>query len=424
MKNIKKIICSIVCFALLLGTAAFADEEIPTTDGDNQESIVTITSGSLENAANDDTADEALTEPAKEETKDENVSPETAETTESTETTGTTDADTPAAEEKDNETSTEENPSDVKTENPAPIGNDEIKVSVNGQMVIFDDVKPQILDGRTFVPFRKVGDAMNAAVAWRGTDRTAHYFRNGISVMLTIGKSEMEVREYEIGEKFVYTTEAKVSTIDPDQPSVIARTIDDRTMIPIRATAEALGAKVDWDDATRTVIITIPAYSLKLADKDAAALVENWNYKPATELKTGSVEIKVYGDFEGAEATLGDGVSVTLDGKTQTTANGGIASFSAVKAGSYKLTVSDIPEGYAVSEDVSYDVTVVAGETVSVSVSLVKEEKNAESETDTETKDTDESGENTDENTENKTEDKVDDKADDKANEKTEEETK
>ena len=267
---------------------------------------------------------------------------------------------------------------------------------------------------------------MNAAVAWRGTDRTAHYFRNGISVMLTIGKSEMEVREYEIGEKFVYTTEAKVSPIDPDQPSVIARTIDDRTMIPIRATAEALGAKVDWDDVTRTVIITISAYSLKLADKDAAALVENWNYKPATELKTGSVEIKVYGDFEGAEATLGDGVSVTLDGKTQTTANGGMASFSDVKAGSYKLTVNNIPERYAVSECVSYDVTVVAGEKVSVLVSLVKDEKEAEAKEDDkiEDKDEDKSGEKTEENTENKTEDKVDDKADDKANEKTEEETK
>lgn len=404
MKNIKKIICSILCFALLLGTVAFADEVIPTADGDavsNQsEQIVTTVPENSENADKDNAEGETLTETT-EGTKDENVLPETPENTE------TTGEDTSALEGNNGDvTPIEENPTDVGTVEPAPIVSDEIKVSVNGQIVVFDDVKPQILDGRTLVPFRKVGDAMNAAVAWRGTDRTAHYFRNGISVMLTIGKSEMEVREYEMGEKFVYTTEAQVSPIDPDQPSVIARTIDDRTMIPIRATAEALGAKVDWDDTTRTVIITIPTYSLKLADKDAAALIENWNYKPATELKSGSVDIRVYGNFEGAEAALGDGVTLTLDGKTQTTADGGNASFADVKAGTYKLTVSNIPEGYVVADTVSYDVTVVAGEKVSISIPLVKGEK------DTESKETED----------NKTETKSNDKAD-KAEEKTEDKT-
>lgn len=405
MKNVKKIICSILCFALLLGTVAFADEVIPVADADaasNQsEQIVTTVPESSENVDKDNTEGETSTETA-EEIKDENVLPETPENTE------ITGEDTSALEGNNGDvTPPEENPTDVGTVEPAPIVSDEIKVSVNGQIVVFDDVKPQILDGRTLVPFRKVGEAMNAAVAWRGTDRTAHYFRNGISVMLTIGKSEMEVREYETGKDFVYTTEAKVSPIDPDQPSVIARTIDDRTMIPIRATAEALGAKVDWDDPTKTVIITIPEYTLKLADKDAASLIENWNYKPATELKSGSVGIRVYGNFEGSDATLGDGITLTLDGKTQTTANGGVASFSDVKAGSYKLTISNIPEGYVVSDSVSYDVTVVAGEKVSVSIPLVKDEK------DTESKETED----------NKTEEKVDDK-EDKTESKTENKTK
>lgn len=409
MKNIKKIICSILCFALLIGTVAFADEVIPTAEGDaasdQSEQVVTAIAENSENEATENNDGETSTEIA-DETKDTTIHPETPESTESI------GEETPILEDNNGETTTsEENPADVGTvESIAPVS-DEITVKVNGETVVFDDVKPQILDGRTLVPFRKVGDAMNAAVAWRGTDSTAHYFRNGISVMLTIGKSEMEVREYEMGEKFVYTTEAKVSPIDPDQPSVIARTIDDRTMIPIRATAEALGAIVDWDDATRTVIITIPTYSLKLADKDAAALIENWNYKPATELKAGSVDIRVYGNFMGAESTLGDGVVLTLDGKTQTTANGGVASFSDVKAGSYKLTVSNIPEGYVVSDGVSYDVTVVAGEKVSVSVPLVKDEKETESK----------------EKADSKTEEKVDDKSDkteDKTENKTEDKTK
>ena len=308
MKNIKKIICSILCFALLLGTVAFADEVIPTADGD--------------------------------------VTP------------------------------TEENPTDVGTVEPAPIVSDEIKVSVNGQIVVFDDVKPQILDGRTLVPFRKVGEAMNAAVAWRGTDRTAHYFRNGISVMLTIGKSEMEVREYEMGEKFVYTTEAQVSPIDPEQPSVIARTIDDRTMIPIRATAEALGAKVDWDDATRTVIITIPTYSLKLADKDAAALIADWNYKPATEIKGGKVNVSLK-NAAGVDSASIDGINVTVGEKEDKTANDGTATLRGIPIGNYEISFTDVPDGYVIVGDTKVDI-VKNGEEKNVSLTLAIASANVE----------------------------------------------
>lgn len=60
------------------------------------------------------------------------------------------------------------------------------------------------------------------------------------------------------------------------------------------------------------------------------------------------------------------------------------------------MNVSNIPEGYVVSEKVSLDVNVAAGKKTSVSVSLVKDEKK------TEDKKTDA--------------DKVEDKTEDKAN--------
>ena len=40
------------------------------------------------------------------------------------------------------------------------------------------------------------------------------------------------------------------SPIDFDQPPIIK---DDRTLVPLRAIFEALGAAVSWDDATQTV---------------------------------------------------------------------------------------------------------------------------------------------------------------------------
>jgi len=36
---------------------------------------------------------------------------------------------------------------------------------------------------------------------------------------------------------------------------VPAQIIGDRTMVPVRAVAEAFGVKVDWDDSTKTVLI-------------------------------------------------------------------------------------------------------------------------------------------------------------------------
>lgn len=41
-------------------------------------------------------------------------------------------------------------------------------------------------------------------------------------------------------------------------PDVAPRLIDGRTMVPVRALAEALGARVTWDGATSTVSVTLP----------------------------------------------------------------------------------------------------------------------------------------------------------------------
>lgn len=342
MKNPKKFISLVLCvvFAASMCLTALADEV---------ENISTTQNVVAENDAEEKTTKE-VSDPEQAETP----APEQAETP------APDQAETPAPE---------------QTETPAPVVNDgEVKVTVNGVAVVFDDVKPQIMDGRTLVPFRRVGEAMNAAVAWRAADRTVHYIRNGISVMMTIDKADMEVREYETEGKFVYTTDAVVSPIDPEQPSVIARTINDRTMVPIRAAAEALGATVGWDGATSTVIITIPEYQLKLSDKDAANLIEAWNYKPATELKTGSIEVKIAGNFEGAAPELGDGVVVTINESKQTAANGGTCVFTEVKAGTYTVTVENIPEGYAVDSAEVIQVTVEAGKPANVRIYLVKAE--------------------------------------------------
>lgn len=43
--------------------------------------------------------------------------------------------------------------------------------------------------------------------------------------------------------------------LQPDVPAIV---MDGRTLLPVRAVAEALGAKVEWDQSTYTVKVTLP----------------------------------------------------------------------------------------------------------------------------------------------------------------------
>jgi len=114
---------------------------------------------------------------------------------------------------------------------------DEIRVLLNGQMLSFD-VPPQIIDDRTMVPLRGIFEAMNASVDWDQATQTVTAILGDITVSLRIGSNEL-IRN------------GAVITLD-----VPAQIVNDRTLVPARAVAESFGANVDWDEATRTVIIT------------------------------------------------------------------------------------------------------------------------------------------------------------------------
>ena len=75
-----------------------------------------------------------------------------------------------------------------------------------------------------------------------------------VTLMLTglcnIAHAESEIKVYLNGEK-----------IEFDVPPML---INDRTLVPMRAIFEALGAQVEWDDATNTVIASAPGVILEL----------------------------------------------------------------------------------------------------------------------------------------------------------------
>lgn len=123
--------------------------------------------------------------------------------------------------------------------------NDEITVLLDGEKVYFD-VPPQLSNGRTIVPLRKVCEELGAHVFWLDGLQAITVEKRDIIINLWIGKNDLSFTDYS-------SENAIHDRIDMGAP---AQLVDGRTLVPIRAIAESLGAKVDWDEATKTVLIT------------------------------------------------------------------------------------------------------------------------------------------------------------------------
>ena len=112
-----------------------------------------------------------------------------------------------------------------------------INVTVDGQQQSFDPA-PVNISGRVLVPMRALFETLGADVDWDNNTRTAIGVRDGVTVRIPIGSTRP-------------TVDGKIITID-----VPAEIVEGRTFIPLRFVGEALGDGVDWDGATRTVIVT------------------------------------------------------------------------------------------------------------------------------------------------------------------------
>ncbi len=124
-------------------------------------------------------------------------------------------------------------------------------IKVDGREIIFrDDQAPVIMEDRLYVPVRRVIETMGASVEWNGTKKTVTIDSadNIKRIVLTINSPEISI--------FTFTSvfHADEEKITNDVAPVV---MNDRTMLPIRVIAEALGATVQWTQETlSTNIIT------------------------------------------------------------------------------------------------------------------------------------------------------------------------
>ena len=124
---------------------------------------------------------------------------------------------------------------------------DNVKVVVDGEQVMFEDQGPVIIDERTLVPIRAIMEKLGKKVDWNGELQQAIVYDEYITVKLTLNTAVMlnEVKDPITGEVFAFDTELDVAP----------QLINERTCLPIRAVVEAFGIAVDWDQETQSVLI-------------------------------------------------------------------------------------------------------------------------------------------------------------------------
>lgn len=118
--------------------------------------------------------------------------------------------------------------------------NTELGVEVNGEKIAFTDAQPYIDDqtSSTMVPVREIAEKLGAKVEWNHSLEQVTFRSQHATTLLTIGQ--------------------KVASVDGKQVELDAPAVlkNDRTMVPLRAVSESLGADVDWVGERNLVLIT------------------------------------------------------------------------------------------------------------------------------------------------------------------------
>ncbi len=131
----------------------------------------------------------------------------------------------------------EESKVELRIDNP--------NATLNGKSTTLD-AAPFIMNGRTMVPLRFIGEALGAEIGWDNAQRMVSYKLGDEVLYFWIDKTKAKVV---IGPLFA-------KEIPLEAAPVIK---NGRSFVPVRVVSELLGAAVGWDGKTRTVTINFPA---------------------------------------------------------------------------------------------------------------------------------------------------------------------
>ena len=151
-----------------------------------------------------------------------------------------------------------------------PANSQAINVTVDGEAVQFEGTRPMSVSGRVLVPLRGVLEKMGALVGWVPETRTVVAEKGDTFIELPVGSTSARVN----GRKVIL-----------DVPATI---IGGSTMVPLRFLGEALGADVQWDAISRTVLIDTGADSGTNGTPPQVLRISSFSHNATTWLRAGS----------------------------------------------------------------------------------------------------------------------------------------
>ena len=106
-----------------------------------------------------------------------------------------------------------------------------------------NDVAPVVVNGRTMLPVRFLAENLGATVAWNEEKQLVtitgkNQNQEDVTILITIGAANAQING---------------QSVALEAPAFVDQ---NRTFMPVRLIAEALGASVDWKEAEQKVIIT------------------------------------------------------------------------------------------------------------------------------------------------------------------------
>ncbi len=123
---------------------------------------------------------------------------------------------------------------------------DPITIKLDGNKVS-TDADPIIVQNRTMVPVSAIVGALGGTSSWDQDSHTATFVKGSTTVKVTIGSTKATVNGV-----------TKNLDVAPQLVKVDNKG-GARTMVPLRFISEGFGYDVDWDNPTRTVLITSPS---------------------------------------------------------------------------------------------------------------------------------------------------------------------
>jgi len=217
-----------------------------------------------------------------------------------------------------------------------------ISVEVDASIVEFD-TSPINIDGRVLVPVRAIYEAMGATVLWDSQAKTVTSILGKDIVKMTIENTTITVND-------------EVQTID-----VAPQIINDRTLIPVRAAAEAFSATVSWEAENNHVKIVSDDFSRRIS-----SMKQHDSSKSLDEGKSSNFSMSYFEEYD-ARINANDGTDFEIVAE-----DSGYYSVLSVRSDLYRGVEQTLTNEYAksVSDDI---VNLVSGTLISSDITTLGE---------------------------------------------------